>query len=222
MQTETEKLTRKDKEKIFRRREIIQAARDIFSQRGFTQATLDEIAERAEFGKGTLYNYFPSKDDLFHAVIQDVLDDVIRFAQDCCGNQQADVRSTYLCFARRLLSYLVENHTLHSLVMREMHKTGRQSLVAQRLPELVGILEKPLTQAIEQNRVHPVPAYQTVSLFVTLVFTLHRCSDLGEPCDSPDDQATTLLQTISTDIDTQIALLDRIFFQGLLTNHTHP
>lgn len=55
---------RRDKEKKARREEIVQAALRIFAAKGYEAATLDEIAEAADFGKGTLYNYFPNKEDL--------------------------------------------------------------------------------------------------------------------------------------------------------------
>ena len=44
---------------------ILEAALEIFSQKGFHPATTDEIAERAGVGKGTLYRYFETKDKLF-------------------------------------------------------------------------------------------------------------------------------------------------------------
>jgi AcrR family transcriptional regulator len=59
---------RKEREKQQRREEIIQAAEKVFFSRGFEKATMDDIAERAELSKGTLYLYFKSKEDLHMAV----------------------------------------------------------------------------------------------------------------------------------------------------------
>ncbi len=59
---------RKEREKMQRREEIIQAAEKVFFSRGFEKATMDDIAERAELSKGTLYLYFKSKEDLHMAV----------------------------------------------------------------------------------------------------------------------------------------------------------
>ncbi|ALG70824.1 TetR family transcriptional regulator [Azospirillum thiophilum] len=53
-----------------RPQEIVAAATDIFAERGFAAARLEEIAARAGIGKGTLYLYFPSKEDLFKAVVR--------------------------------------------------------------------------------------------------------------------------------------------------------
>ena len=62
---------RKEREKQQRREEIIRAAERVFFARGFAGATMDEIAERAELSKGTLYLYFSSKDDLYMAVARE-------------------------------------------------------------------------------------------------------------------------------------------------------
>lgn len=53
-----------------RPQEIVAAAMDIFAERGFAAAKLEEVAARAGVSKGTLYLYFPSKDELFKAVIR--------------------------------------------------------------------------------------------------------------------------------------------------------
>ncbi|QCG96967.1 TetR/AcrR family transcriptional regulator [Azospirillum sp. TSA2s] len=53
-----------------RPQEIVAAAMDVFAERGFAAARLEEVASRAGVSKGTLYLYFPSKDELFKAVIR--------------------------------------------------------------------------------------------------------------------------------------------------------
>jgi AcrR family transcriptional regulator len=53
-----------------RPREICAAALDVFAERGFAAAKLDEIASRAGVSKGTLYLYFKDKEDLFRAVVR--------------------------------------------------------------------------------------------------------------------------------------------------------
>lgn len=54
-----------------RPREICAAALDVFSEKGFAAAKLDEIAKRAGVSKGTLYLYFADKEQLFRSVVRD-------------------------------------------------------------------------------------------------------------------------------------------------------
>lgn len=53
-----------------KRSDIITAAIAEFRKRGFGGARVDEIAERAKVSKRTLYRYFPSKEDLFDAIVK--------------------------------------------------------------------------------------------------------------------------------------------------------
>ncbi|WP_114951419.1 TetR/AcrR family transcriptional regulator [Sphingosinicella terrae] len=53
--------------------DIVAAALELFTEKGFAAARLDEIARRAGVSKGTLYLYFDSKEALFRAVVRDVV-----------------------------------------------------------------------------------------------------------------------------------------------------
>ncbi len=59
---------RKERERTERRETIIDAAEEVINEKGFDAATVDEIAERAELGKGTLYLYFKSKASIYLAI----------------------------------------------------------------------------------------------------------------------------------------------------------
>jgi AcrR family transcriptional regulator len=56
-----------------RPREICAAALEVFAEKGFAAARLDEIARHAGVSKGTLYLYFKDKGDLFRAVVRDTI-----------------------------------------------------------------------------------------------------------------------------------------------------
>jgi len=49
---------------------IIEAAAKVFANRGYNSTLIAEIATEAGIGKGTIYEYFPSKEDLFFAVFE--------------------------------------------------------------------------------------------------------------------------------------------------------
>ncbi|NSW83466.1 MAG: TetR/AcrR family transcriptional regulator [Syntrophothermus sp.] len=62
--------SRKDAEKEFRKRFIAEVAYRLFADRSFETVTVEDIARAAEFGKGTLYQYFESKEEIVAYVIQ--------------------------------------------------------------------------------------------------------------------------------------------------------
>lgn len=53
--------------------QILNAALDVFSEHGYAAAKLDEIAHQAGVSKGTIYLYFASKDELFKALVKDII-----------------------------------------------------------------------------------------------------------------------------------------------------
>ncbi|MDH5633019.1 MAG: TetR/AcrR family transcriptional regulator [Gammaproteobacteria bacterium] len=56
-----------------RPQEIVDAALDIFVERGFAATRLDDVARRAGVSKGTVYRYFENKDALFVAVVKEIV-----------------------------------------------------------------------------------------------------------------------------------------------------
>src|SRR3989304_2748951 len=56
---------RRVREKEARRQQILDAARELFFRRGFEQTTVEDIAEKTELSKGTIYIYFPSKEEIY-------------------------------------------------------------------------------------------------------------------------------------------------------------
>ncbi|MBX2976298.1 MAG: TetR/AcrR family transcriptional regulator [Ignavibacteriaceae bacterium] len=110
---------RKERERVFRRNEIQQAASKLFAVKGFNSTTLEEIAEAAEFGKGTIYNYFQNKEEIYLSIISDVLENI--------GNilEESDAKGeTFEIFVKEyignIFKYCVENKFSYLIFVREI------------------------------------------------------------------------------------------------------
>ncbi len=66
-----------DEEKLQRRAEILEAAKEVFAGKGFQATTIADIAKQAGLAYGSVYWYFDSKDELFHALME-VEEDALR------------------------------------------------------------------------------------------------------------------------------------------------
>ncbi len=73
---------RKEREKQMRRDLILQASEAVFFEKGLRGATLDDIAEKAEVSKGTIYLYFSSKEDLYYSLMTNGLSLLLKIFQD--------------------------------------------------------------------------------------------------------------------------------------------
>ena len=69
-------LRERNKQRVAQR--IIAAAMELFKTRGCQQTTMDDIADKAEISRGTLFNYFPSKDALLLPWGQEILQEYIQ------------------------------------------------------------------------------------------------------------------------------------------------
>jgi AcrR family transcriptional regulator len=82
-----------------RPREICAAALEVFAEKGFAAAKLDDIARRAGVSKGTLYLYFNDKEELFRAVVRDTVApniEVIRSALEGAELPFAEIVRSFL------------------------------------------------------------------------------------------------------------------------------
>jgi len=64
----------REKKKIARKDRIFAAAVDLFNNKGFSNTSMQDIAEKSNVAVGTLYNYFPSKHDLLLDIIQEQME----------------------------------------------------------------------------------------------------------------------------------------------------
>ena len=70
------KRERKDKDQ--RVKEILDAAKQVFFERGYFSATVEEIARRASISKGTVYLYFKDKDELYVSLMRPMIEEYTR------------------------------------------------------------------------------------------------------------------------------------------------
>jgi TetR/AcrR family transcriptional regulator len=69
------RLSRRERERLRQRRDMLDAALDLFTLKGYHNVTMHEIAEKAEFAVGTLYKFFKNKEDLYKALILERLEE---------------------------------------------------------------------------------------------------------------------------------------------------
>ncbi len=66
-------IERRQNEKEQREKDILEAARKVFAEKGYKRATINDIAREAEFSPGTLYLYFKNKEELYTSLAIDML-----------------------------------------------------------------------------------------------------------------------------------------------------
>jgi len=102
------KLSRREREREAHRQELLEAAERVFVREGYHGATVEKIAQEAEFAVGTLYNFFEGKDDLYARVIERIVEDfMIQFEEKVLSKEDPEQAIASL-IELRLTHY--ENH----------------------------------------------------------------------------------------------------------------
>ena len=99
------------------REELLEAAAQVFAEKGFQAASVDEIAGRAGFSKGALYWHFKSKDDLFFALLEERVDGPLRTA--VARFESAPAEEDMSPQADEVLAWLVEQQRDLVLIQAE-------------------------------------------------------------------------------------------------------
>ena len=81
-----ERVPRKERERQRRQREFLETAEEIFSQKGFHSATIQEISEKSEFAVGSIYHMFRNKDEIYTALLQMRLEEYLSLLEDRIKN----------------------------------------------------------------------------------------------------------------------------------------
>ena len=136
---------------------ILEAGLDVFSQNGFRGATLDQIADVAGLSKPNLLYYFPSKDAVYHALLDRLLEtwlDPLRHM-----NPKGDPVTEVLSYVRRKLE-----------ISRDFPRESRlfANEILQGAPRMLATIQGPLKTLVDEKaavlvrwmaegRIAPVP-----------------------------------------------------------------
>ena len=148
--------------------EIIAAALASFADRGYAATKLEDVATAAGISKGTIYLYFPTKEDLFRAVVrQAVLPNVEAAEAESAGNAGSSA-DRLRGLAQRFLRLLDSDLTaIPKLVVAE---SGNFPAIAQFYADAVlrrafRLVEGILTRGVERGEFRKIDVHATLPLF---------------------------------------------------------
>ncbi len=200
-------MSRKERERLFRKQEIIDASVKLFASKGFNNTTLDEIAASSEFGKGTIYNYFSSKEEIYSAIVEDVsknLKQIINPADKTAESATDFVR----IYTGSLFYYCLANKEAFKLFVREivpfttdLFVLNREKIL-RRQNSLKNTLIKRFSEGIKQKEFKGSDPDKIVSLYQHLVFPY----------------ILYLIESPKKDLDedSEIDFVLEVFFKGIL------
>lgn len=124
-----------------RRDSIVRAAARLYARRGFQGASVADLAAACESSKSLIYHYFPSKDDILHAVMAAHLDALVDAADDSmhAGAAEERLRALTLAFMR----LYADAQDSHKVLLNELDNlpAGRRSEVVRKQRRIIAVVE---------------------------------------------------------------------------------
>ena len=180
---------KRERRKQARPGELLDAALDLFVEKGFAATRSEEVALRAGVSKGTLFLYFPSKEELFKAVVRE---NIVRHQTE--GQEEI---ARFAGSTAQLLEYLMlewwrrygatKASGISKLVMSEAHNFPELARFFQ--DEVVtpghAMLHSVLQRGIERGEFRPVNVDMTVhSVLAPLLFLVTWKHSMAHCCPS--------------------------------------
>lgn len=205
-----QQLQRKERERLARRKDIMQAARSVFAKHGYKNATLEQIARRAEFAKGTFYNYFESKSDIFQEILVSLLDQMAVVARQTM-NEGGTTREKFHRYSVRIINLFKEEEDFLKIVMREMNRMmledqhEKLAFFRKKFHRMKDILAESLKADIAKGRIVNEKPEELAHLFMEMIHIRSaRCSR--------DEGSLECL-----DAEKESAFIVKLFFDGAST-----
>lgn len=169
--------TRRDRRIDRQRRQIMDAAARIFAEKGFSAATTKEIAEAADIGESTIYNYFGGKRDLFLAVASlqsEALDAVFQ------NSRRMESREQMAQAFVQVMDILLSNSHYTRALLAEAWVNDEIlfGFLAKRLVLITQFLQEFIQQRVASGAFHPIDtrlaARMAISTFIGFILPALR------------------------------------------------
>lgn len=132
------------------KKRLFDSAMELIGERGFTDASVDDIVERAGVAKGTVYYHFAGKAELVEALIADRLRPLITSFQQAAQRHAGDPRAAIEALVRAELEFLSEQSSFSKLLITEMwreDRVWRETLVLLRR-ELMTVIREVIAEGV--------------------------------------------------------------------------
>jgi len=131
------------------RKRLKKAALDVFSEKAIDAATVEEITEKADVGKGTLYQHFEDKEEIVITLVEEAVDHLIEHIRSCDHTPET---------LEEMLEHLLNSHYGFSVDCKEEFILLFQGKLLLRLQsETLDELEEPYLRYLQEieNQVSP-------------------------------------------------------------------
>ncbi len=172
--TNIDALTRRERERYFKRMEILNAAVVLFAENGYSNTTIETIAEKSEFGKGTIYNYFDGKENIYWEIINEIFDAYLEALNEIDRTHQSFI-DFIMNITKELFAFCTTHK--HAFVMITRLRTGIgidsvnvKNSISDYQAKVDSIFLKRIEAAVESGEIKTVDPNSLLALYRSMIF----------------------------------------------------
>lgn len=120
-------LERRGKEKDNRKKLILKSARTLFFKKGFNKVTVDEIAKSSELGKGSIYLYFDSKEEIYAQILLNDIDNFNQQVSILLG-KESSASDLLMEYSYIYIDFFLSDSELFRILMAYMLQPAKMNL----------------------------------------------------------------------------------------------
>ena len=157
-------------------RRIRTAAIDLFTSKGYDDATTREIAKRAKVAMGTVFVYAETKRDLLFLIINDDLEACIDRARQALQADRLSLLESLLLILRIHYEYFARKPVISRVALREMYfyDSGKQAhRFHQTRDRLASLLRDLVASAMDKKLIHSAESADCVSEVIFAIYQVH-------------------------------------------------
>jgi AcrR family transcriptional regulator len=151
---------------------ILDAASRVFAARPFHEVLIDSIASDAGIGKGTIYRYFETKEDLYFATVVHVMETLAAELRTESQAEASGIRRLERIATRILNSFWERRYLLPFFQQDERFPTLEVELIKRREP-ILRVVQEAILAGIEQRELRGIDARIGAELFLGMVRSMN-------------------------------------------------
>ena len=151
---------------------ILDAASRVFAARPFHEVLIDTIAADAGIGKGTIYRYFETKEDLYFATVVHVMEELAADLGTETQSESSGIRRLERIATRILNSFWERRYLLPFFQRDERFPTLEVELIRRREP-ILRVVQEAILAGIEQREIRGIDARIGAELFLGMVRSMN-------------------------------------------------
>ena len=162
---------KKETKKEKKREKILEAAAELFSHRSYHEVMMEEVAKLTDVAKGTVYNYFTSKEELYFSIMKIRMEKLINSVKEKISSESNSINSLH-SFITHIYMFMMKYQSFFLIYQKE--SLDSENLFCEELRNLESQLRSLITEIIKkgvkENLFRNVEENFTVSLILGSIY----------------------------------------------------